>query len=99
VKDVAVSSSWLGLIQKEAKKKYKFAEGTFEKDGIAFNERLVLLLVLPIRYSNLKSSDVANVSNGVCLYSYIVLSVLVFYVLMILSTTGNPNISNSRSFP
>lgn len=68
VKGVAASSSWLGIIWAKANKVYKFKEKkieTYEEDGIAFDEHLILCLVLPIHYANLKSSDLINVSKGV----------------------------------
>jgi len=64
VKATAVSSTWLPAITTAAREKYKISEmKVVKKDGIVFNERMVLLLVLPIRYNNLKSSDVNNVSS------------------------------------
>jgi hypothetical protein len=70
VKGTAASSSWLGIIQGKASKVYKFEERKVENmqhKGVVFDERVILLLVLAIHYNNLKSSDVSNVSDCVCL--------------------------------
>jgi|FrelakmetLWP11LW_1041352.scaffolds.fasta_scaffold11106_2 hypothetical protein len=64
VKATAVSSTWLPKIIEAARSKYKISEDkTVEKDGIVFDERMILLLVLPIRYNNLRTADVNNVST------------------------------------
>jgi hypothetical protein len=66
VKGVAVKSEWITDISLSAKS--KFGNGrdcgvVMKKDGISFDEPLVfMLLVLPIRFANLKAADVATVS-------------------------------------
>jgi hypothetical protein len=88
VKSTAVSATWLGLIQSDAKKKLdKTKSDKLKEKGIVFDERLILLLVLPIRYNNLKSSDINNVSIGVC-FAF-VCGIFVFYDLIILFLAGN----------
>ena len=62
MKDIAASTDWLDNIQNGLKKMNPNTRTEYEKVGVAFDERLVLMLVLPIRYCNLKSSDVNNVS-------------------------------------
>jgi hypothetical protein len=71
VKGVAVKSEWITDISNAAK--MKFGDGidcgvVIKKDGVSFNEHLVFMLVLPIRFANLKAVDVATVSY-VCLRS------------------------------
>ena len=67
MKATAVSSTLLPKIIEAAWSKYKISEDkTVEKDGIIFDERMILLLVLPICYNNLRTSDVNNVST--CLW-------------------------------
>ena len=88
MKSTAVSATWLGLIQSDAKKKLNEEKtAKLEEKGIIFNERLILMLVLPIRYNNLKSSDINNVSTCVC-FSF-VCGVFVFYDLIISFLAGN----------
>ena len=66
MKSTAVSASWLGLSQSNAKKKLdKNVIDKLEKSGMIFNEQLILILVLPICYNNLKSSDVNIMSTCV----------------------------------
>ena len=68
MKSTAISASWLGLIQSDAKKKFnENVIDRLEKSGIISNEQLILMLVLPIHYNNLKSLDVNNVSTCVCM--------------------------------
>jgi hypothetical protein len=70
VKGVAVSSQWVPNLQEAARKKLGTDDDTGKyiiRKGIAFDEKLVFMLVLPIRFSNLKASDVTNVSK-VCSY-------------------------------
>ena len=43
------------------------------KNNIQFDRRLVLMIVAPIRYSQLRSSDITNVST-LCLFFYIDIS-------------------------
>ena len=62
VKYIAASTVWLDNIQNGLNKLNPNTRTEYEKVGVAFDERLVLMLVLPIRYCNLKSLDVNNVS-------------------------------------
>ena len=62
VKDIVASADWLDNIQNCLKKMNPETRTEYEKVGVAFDQRLVLMLVLPIRYCNLKSLDVNNVS-------------------------------------
>ena len=62
MKDIVASTDWLDNIQNGLKKMNLNTRTEYEKVGVAFNQRLVLMLVLPIRYCNLKSLDVNNVS-------------------------------------
>jgi hypothetical protein len=65
VKGVAVKSEWISDMSNYAK--MKFGDGVdsgavIKKDGVSFNEHLVFMLVLPIRFANLKAVDVGTVS-------------------------------------
>jgi hypothetical protein len=65
VKGVAVKSEWITDMLHTAK--LKFGDGAdtgsvIKKDGISFSEHLVFMLVLPIRFANLKAVDVGTVS-------------------------------------
>ena len=62
VKHVAISTDWLVNIQQAYDKLDMKTKTEYEQFGVAFDQRLVLILVQPIRYSNLKSLDVNNVS-------------------------------------
>jgi hypothetical protein len=62
VKSVAVSADWLGNILQGYDKLDTDTKTEYENVGVAFDQRLVLMLVRPLRYSNLKSSDINNVS-------------------------------------
>ena len=62
MKSVAVSADWLGNIWQGYDKLDTDTKTEYENIGVAFNQRLVLMLVRPLHYSNLKSSDVNNVS-------------------------------------
>jgi hypothetical protein len=62
VKSVAVSADWLGNILQGYDKLDTDTKTEYENVGVAFDQRLVLMLVQPLRYSNLKSSDINNVS-------------------------------------
>ena len=66
VKGTAVNSMWPQQFRERAKAAY----GGIEKDGVVFDESSVLLMILPIRFANLKSSDINNVSW--LLHSYFV---------------------------
>ena len=63
-------ATWTPYIMNKARLAFSIpGEGTVIKDGIVFDESLVLLLVRPVRYNNLKSSDISNVSvswSGMC---------------------------------
>ena len=62
VKSVAISADWLGNIWQRYDKLDTDTKTEHENVGVAFDQRLVLMLIWPLRYSNLKSSDVNNVS-------------------------------------
>ena len=62
MKSVAVSADWLGNIRQGYDKLDTDTKTEYENVGVAFNQRLVLMLVWPLCYSILKSSDVNNVS-------------------------------------
>ena len=62
VKHIATSTHWLDNIQDCVKKMNPEKRTVYEKVGVGFDQRLVLMLVMPIRYCNLKSSDINNVS-------------------------------------
>ena len=66
VKGTAVNSMWPQQFRECARAAY----GAIEKDGVVFDESSVLLMILPIRFANLKSSDINNVSW--LLHSYFV---------------------------
>jgi hypothetical protein len=58
-----VRASWTPFIMEKARLVFSIpGEGPVIKDGVVFDESLVLLLVCPVRYNNLKSSDFSNVS-------------------------------------
>ena len=82
MKSVAISADWLGNIQQGYDKLDTDTKTKYEKVGVAFDQRLVLMLVQPLRYSNLKSLDVNNVSF-VCTVKFLV------YDLTILFCAGN----------
>ena len=66
VKGVAVKSEWISDMTNSAKLKLGDgldSGGVTKKDGVSFNEHLVFLLVLPIRFANLKAVDVGTVSH------------------------------------
>ena len=62
MKHVAISTDWLVNIQDQYNKMNQDTRTKYEQFGVTFDQRLVLILVQPICYSNLKSSDVNNVS-------------------------------------
>ena len=62
VKHVAISTDWLVNIQDHYNKMNPQTRTEYEQFGVTFDQRLVLILIKPIQYSNLKSSDVNNVS-------------------------------------
>ena len=62
MKSVAVSADWLGNILQGYDKLDMDTKTEYENVGVTFDQRLVLMLVRPLRYSNLKSSDINNVS-------------------------------------
>ena len=62
MKGTAISSSWVVDIQQAYDKLDTKMKAEYAKFGIAFNKGLVLMLVSPLHYSNLRSSDVNNVS-------------------------------------
>ena len=62
MKSVAVSTDWLGNILQGYDKLDTDTKTEYESVGVTFDQRLVLMLVWPLRYSNLKSSDINNVS-------------------------------------
>ena len=62
MKGTAISSSWVVDIQQAYDKLDMKTKAEYANIGIAFNKGLVLMLVLPLCYSNLRSSDVNNVS-------------------------------------
>ena len=62
MKSVAVSADWLGNILQGYDKLDMDTKTEYENVGVTFNQRLVLMLIWPLHYSNLKSSDVNNVS-------------------------------------
>ena len=62
MKSVAISTDWLGNILQGYDKLDMDTKTEYENIGVAFNQRLVLMLVRPLCYSNLKSSDINNVS-------------------------------------
>ena len=62
MKSVAISTDWLGNILQGYDKLDMDTKTEYENIGVAFNQRLVLMLVWPLHYSNLKSSDINNVS-------------------------------------
>lgn len=63
IKHTAVRAAWTPFIMKKARLIFSIPdEGPVIKDGVVFDESLVLLLVRPVRYNNLKSSDFGNVS-------------------------------------
>ena len=67
----AISAQWLGDIQQANKNKMTPQKmNIYEKSGIAFDEWLILMLVLPIHYNNLKSSDVNNMSTCVGMFLF-----------------------------
>jgi len=64
VKGTAVASDWAIDITKKAES--MFGSNT-SPEGIIFDERMPLILVLPVRFANLKAVDVTAVRN--CLLS------------------------------
>ena len=62
MKSVAISADWLGNIWQGYDKLDMDTKTEYENVGVTFDQRLVLMLVWPLCYSNLKSSDVNNVS-------------------------------------
>jgi hypothetical protein len=62
VKSVAISADWLGNILQGYDKLDTDTKTEYENVGVTFDQRLVLMLIRPLRYSNLKSSDINNVS-------------------------------------
>ena len=62
MKSVAISADWLGNILQGYDKLDTDTKTEYESVGVTFDQRLVLMLVWPLRYSNLKSSDINNVS-------------------------------------
>jgi hypothetical protein len=65
IKGVAVSSEWVEKIKEAAKIKYGSGKDgpTVTDMKITFDGTLVLLLVLPIRFANLKAVDITSVSS------------------------------------
>ena len=61
MKSVAVSTDWLGNILQGYDKLDTDTKTEYENIGVTFNQRLVLMLVWPLCYSNLKSLDINNV--------------------------------------
>ena len=62
MKGTAISTSWVVDIQQAYDKLDTKTKAEYAKFGITFNKGLVLMLILPICYANLRSSDVTNVS-------------------------------------
>ena len=64
MKGTASSSTWLPKVKEQARVHFRIRDYSdiITADGVVFDESLVLMLVLPIRYSNLKSADVMNVN-------------------------------------
>ena len=62
MKSVAVSADWLGNILQGYDKLDMDTKTEYENVGVTFNQRLVLMPIRPLHYSNLKSSDINNVS-------------------------------------
>jgi hypothetical protein len=63
VKNTAVRADWVPMISKGARVEYSIpGSGPVMYKGVTFDEGLVLLLVEPVRYNNLKSADLNNVS-------------------------------------
>ena len=66
VKHIATSTHWLDNIQDCLKKMNLEKRTAYEKVGVGFNQRLDLMLVMPIHYYNLKSLDVKNNVSFIC---------------------------------
>jgi hypothetical protein len=65
VKGIAVSEKWVTDIKVAAKNVFgRVLDNQVPFDrGVEFDGKLVLMLVLPIRFANLKAADLASVSD------------------------------------
>ena len=62
MKGTAISADWVGYIQQAYDRLEEDMETEYKKFGIAFNQGLILMLILPIHNINLRSLDVTDVS-------------------------------------
>jgi len=81
VKGTAVSSTWLNdiIATSQSKLREEGDESTPNRKGISIDAKLVLMLVLPIRFANLKATDLVAVSKLCCVVVQFVQFVLTHY--------------------
>ena len=87
VRDTAISANWVVDIQQAYDKLDTDKKTEYEEFGITFDKGLILMLVLPICYINLRSSDVTNGVLLVLVCSYFMKFLV--YDLIILFCAGN----------
>ena len=62
MKDTAILADWVGHITQAYDKLEEDTKTDYKKFGIKFDQGLILMRILPIHYSNLRSLDITNVS-------------------------------------
>ena len=62
MRDTAISANWVVDIEQAFEKLDQDKKTEYKEFGIAFDKGLILMLVSPICYVNLRSLDVTNVS-------------------------------------
>ena len=92
MKSVAVSADWLGNILQGYDKLDTDTKTEYENVGVTFDQRLVLMLIWPLHYSNLKSLDINNVSFVLFVLVCFYFMKCLVYDLTILFCAGNQNI-------
>ena len=75
----AIQGDWVDQVKQTYDKLPQIIKTEYDKYGIDFNKGLMLILILPIHYSNLRSLDVNNVSIT-CVGMFLVCEILCFVI-------------------